>query len=78
MIRARLIRSGIADPLTALPDMHAVLDVVEDILSENRPEKDLVSLHMTLYRPEPGEQVFDVAETDPSFDAFMEAVGDLQ
>lgn len=78
MIRGRLILAGIPDPLHTLPDMHAVLDVVEDILSTGRSDKDLASLHMSLYRPEPGEETFDVAESAPSFDAFFDAVDGFQ
>lgn len=56
--------------------MHAVLDVMEALATENAQEKDLDKVYMSLYRPEAGQK-FDPDESDASFDAFFEATRDL-
>ena len=71
-IRARLALAGIPDPLNTLPDMHALLDVTEDVLTSSMDAAEVSKLHTSLYRPEPGQQ-FDPEESDESFDAFMGA-----
>lgn len=77
MVRARLARHGVADPLR-LSSMHVILDVVEDMLREScsKPE-DWERLQMQLYAPSKGEEVegWSGAEQVAAFDSFMSALG---
>jgi hypothetical protein len=76
LIRARLIRAGIADPLKQLPDMHAILDVAEDIWTENMTTAERDKFYFGLYKPEPkaAPPGFSEEETMSSFAAFEAAV----
>lgn len=76
-LRARLIRAGIADPLTQLPDMHAVLDLTEDLISEGKKPADLESWQFMLYRPDPNAapESFSEDEQMAAFGAFEAAFG---
>lgn len=80
-MRGRLVRSGIADPLLQLPSMHAILDVVEDMLKEGCNKKEeWERLERQLYRPDPlrpGEAPpgFSDEELEASFAEFEAAFG---
>lgn len=80
-MRGRLILSGIPDPLRQLPDMHAILDVVEVILLDSaHTREDRDRLNTTLYRPSLEDDTpppgFEVAEQQASFAAFAALAGD--
>lgn len=71
LVRGRLLAAGITDPLSL--GLHALLDFVEVMVTENSTEDDLGKHYFALYRPAPGQQ-FAEAETDASFDAFLGAL----
>lgn len=77
MVRGRLIMAGIADPLRMLPDMHAILDVAEFILTEHMDQKQLDRYNSDMYRPDLDSDVvpagFDDASQRASFAAMMAA-----
>lgn len=79
-IRARLILSGIADPLTMLPDMHAILDVTEALITENMESAKVDELHFQLYQPELGDnpEDFDEDAQMAAFEAFEAAMGKIE
>jgi hypothetical protein len=68
--------SGIADPLTQLPDMHAVIDIAEALIVEGLDAKGRDSFWFQLYRPEPNTTPvgFDEDEQLASFAAFENAL----
>lgn len=76
-MRGRLALAGLHDPLRQLPSLHAALDVIEQMATENADEKHLDSLYASLYRPDPHDQQegFDAGEMEDSFDAFLSAFG---
>lgn len=76
-MRARLALAGITDPLRQLGSLHAVLDVIEHMATENADEKHLDSLYASLYRPDPRDAGTDsgMAEAESSFDAFLAMAG---
>nr|WP_229434754.1 hypothetical protein [Nocardia farcinica]UEX21238.1 hypothetical protein LMJ57_19755 [Nocardia farcinica] len=79
-MRGRLILAGIPDPLRMLPDMHAVLDVVEVMLTEHADAKALERLKQILYRPDLEDDTpppgFEVEEQQQSFKAFAAFAGE--
>lgn len=73
IIRGRLVRDGIADPLRELPTLWALLDAVEwMILESKKDEKETDAYWRSVYGPERGWS--DDDET-ASADAFMDAFG---
>lgn len=82
-IRGRLILAGIPDPLRQLPDMHAILDVAEVLITQHMTQEQLDRHNNALYRPETtaeGMPVvapsgFNVEEQLSAFDAAMAAFG---
>lgn len=82
-IRARLMLAGVADPLRQLPDLHAVLDIAENVILEGKANEGGDALQRYLfqtYKPEIGEkpQGFDDEDQLAAFDAFGGALGDLR
>lgn len=79
-IRAKLILAGIADPLRQLPDMHAVLDVVEAAALESKTADEVGQFHFQLYRPDPSEipKGFDEDDQLDAFAAFESVAGGLK
>ena len=82
-IRARLMLAGVADPLRQLPDLHAVLDIAENVIMEGKANEGGDALQRYLfqtYKPEMGEkpQGFDKDDQLDSFSAFAEGLGDLR
>lgn len=82
-IRARLMLAGVADPLRQLPDLHAVLDIAENVIMEGKANEGGDALQRYLfqtYKPEMGEkpQGFDEDDQLDSFSAFAEGLGDLR
>lgn len=76
-----MILAGIPDPLRQLPDLTAILDVTEILLTEHMNPEQLDALYRKLYRPEPGTVTtapeaapdpvgFDPEEQQSSFAAF--------
>jgi hypothetical protein len=92
MIRGRLIMAGIPDPLRQLPDMHALLDVVEVIITEHMSPEQLDTYYERTYsyttpdrvrNAEPGPDTavppeFSVAEQRSSFSNFARLAGGLE
>lgn len=72
--------SGIPDPLRQLPDMAALLDVAEVMITENMEKEALEKFHYSMYRPEPGEIPVDFEPDDQldAFAAFEQAAGSFQ
>jgi hypothetical protein len=72
--------AGIADPLRQLPDLHALLDVVEQMLVEGKDEAGLAKLNNNLYAPAIDETPtgFDAADTLDAFGAFSAAADGFQ
>ena len=74
MVRGRLIMAGIADPLRQLPDMHAILDVAEFILTEHMDQNQLDRYNSDMYRPALTDNFvpagFDQASQMAAFTAF--------
>lgn len=82
-IRARLMLAGVADPLRQLPDLHAVLDIAENVILEGKANEGGDALQRYLfqtYKPEMGETPRGFEEEDQlsAFDAFGGALGDLR
>lgn len=86
-IRSHLVDKGIAAPLSALPNLHALLDVTENLVlqaaSDGKPadaQRKRREIIDALYRPEPGTlspagtqvQPFDDADMEDSFDQFRQ------
>ncbi|WP_280332010.1 DUF7240 domain-containing protein [Nocardia wallacei] len=82
-IRGRLILAGIPDPLRQLPDMHAILDVAEVLITQHMTQEQLDRHNNALYRPETtaegmpvvAPRGFEVDEQLSAFDAAMAAFG---
>lgn len=75
MVRAKLSSAGIADPLTQIPTLHQLLDVVEMMAVESHAQEgtDAVQrFYYELYKPEPQEvrRQIETVDTDDDFDAF--------
>lgn len=75
--------AGVADPLRQLPDLHAVLDIAENVIMEGKANEGGDALQRYLfqtYKPEMGEkpQGFDEDDQLDSFGAFAEGLGDLR
>lgn len=86
--------SGIPDPLRQLPDMHAVLDVAEAILTEPMTGDELSSYYRDMYAfsapvssaasaadasaAEVDPPGFTAAEQQASFDAFKAFAGGME
>lgn len=75
--------AGITDPLNDLPDMHAVIDVVEALVIEGKANEggDAVQrFFFDLYKPEAGEKPagFDEDDQMAAFDAFAGGLGELR
>lgn len=80
-----MILSGIPDPLRQLPDMHAILDVAEVLMTESMSKDELEAWWRKAYRqsrpaitpsgtaPEerPDPPGFDVEDQQVSFAAFQ-------
>lgn len=82
-IRARLMLAGIADPLAQLPDLHALLDIAENVILEGKANEGGDALQRYLfqtYKPEIGEKPVGFEEEDQlaAFGAFAEGLGDLR
>lgn len=79
-MRARLILAGIADPLRQLPDLHALLDVIEAMAVESKTQDEIGQFHFALYRPDPSEKPvgFDEGEQLDAFAAFEAVAGGLK
>ncbi|WP_428847273.1 DUF7240 domain-containing protein [Rhodococcus ruber] len=79
-LRAKLILAGIADPLRQLPDLHALLDVVEAVAGESMTRDELGQFHFQLYRPDPSEKPvgFEEDEQLDAFAAFEAVAGGLK
>lgn len=72
--------AGIANPLRDLPDMHAILDVAEYMLTEHMDNKALDRFQFKLYRPSlddptPPKQ-FTAERQEQSFAAMEAMFGD--
>lgn len=80
MIRAKLILAGIADPLRTLPDLHALLDVAESLISEGMDKAELDKFHAGLYMPALGTvpEGFADDDLDDAFAAFEAAATGAQ
>ncbi len=80
MIRAKLALGGIANPLLELPDIHALLDIAEVMLTESMDDRDRDKYLIQMYRPAPGRikevvpQGFSEDEQLDSFEAAMRAL----
>lgn len=82
-IRAKLMMSGMTDPLAQLPDLHAVLDIAEAFIIESKANEggDAVQRFLfDLYKPDTGEEPdgFDGDDQMAAFDAFAGGLGDLR
>nr|WP_280420631.1 hypothetical protein [Nocardia carnea] len=72
--------AGIADPLRQLPDVHAILDVAEVLITENMDSKQLDEYNRQMYHSArvvsrdpaeaPDPEGFDVATEQASFSNF--------
>lgn len=84
MIRAKLALGGIANPLLELPDIHALLDITEVMLTEHMDARDRDGYMISMYRPTPGRlkavapQGFSDDEQQVSFDAAMKALENVE
>jgi hypothetical protein len=78
-VRARLILAGIPDPLRQLPDIHAILDVVEVMLMENQDKAQREKLLDGLYMPDLEDKPsgFEEEDTEDAFAAFAAVAGDF-
>lgn len=73
IIRGRLVRDGIADPLRDLPTLWALLDAVEwMILESKKDDKETDAYWRQVYGPERG---WSDADETASAEAFMTAFG---
>lgn len=77
--------SGIADPLRQLPDMHAVLDVVEVLLTEAMTREELSTYYRDMYADNTPVSAtssapagFTREEQKASFDAFRSFAGGVE
>lgn len=79
-VRAKLILTGIPDPLRQLPDLHAVLDVVEAAILEPMDRAEAGKFRFQLYRPDPSEKPkgFDEDDQLAAFAAFEAVAGNLK
>lgn len=79
-VRAKLILAGIPDPLRQLPDLHALLDLVEAMALESMTAEDRGKFHFQLYRPDPSEKPvgFEEEEQLDAFAAFEAVAGGLK
>lgn len=82
-IRAKLMLAGMADPLRQLPDIHALLDITENVIMEGKANEGGDALERWLfqtYKPEVGQkpQGFEEEDQLAAFDAFGGALGDLR
>lgn len=79
-IRAKLILAGITDPLRELPDLHALLDVVEASATEQMSTEERDKFNFQMYRPDPSEKPvgFDEDEQLDAFAAFEAVAGGLK
>jgi hypothetical protein len=73
-VRARLALGGLSDP-GALPTLHAILDVVEQLIVEAKANEGgdaLQRFYFDLYRPDDREvrKAIETSDTDTDFDAF--------
>ncbi|BCK58387.1 DUF7240 domain-containing protein [Nocardia wallacei] len=83
-IRGRLILAGIPDPLRQLPDMHALLDVTEVLITQHMTQEQLDRYNNSMYRPETtaegtlvaAPRGFEPDEQLSAFDAAMAALGE--
>lgn len=87
-----MILAGIPDPLRQLPDMAAILDVTEILITEHMSPEKLEDFNRKLYRPEPGTTRragtdpeatpdpvgFEVDEQQDSFAAFAKLASGLE
>lgn len=81
-----LIAAGIGDPLLALPDMHALLDFAEHMLTQNMDAKDRNTFNLQLYRPDVTtarrEKIipagFSAEDQMSAFDAFTSALSTVE
>lgn len=73
IIRGRLVRDGIADPMRDLPTLWALLDAVEwMILESKKDEKDTAEYWRSLY---PAQRQFSDEDEAASAEAFFGAFG---
>lgn len=76
--------AGIPDPLRSLPDMHAVLDVVEVLLTENMTADERDSYYRRTYvetrvvATDPVPAGFSVADQQNAFKAFAAFAGGVE
>lgn len=75
-----MIMAGVPDPLRQLPTMHALLNVVEQMLLDGcEKESDRQEMIRRLYRPTSDDEVpagFSVQEQRATMDGFLGAFGD--
>lgn len=74
MVRAKLVATGVTDPLRQLPTLHSLLDVVEMMAVEGKVNEGgdaLERFYYELYKPDPTEvrKMIETADTDTDFDA---------
>lgn len=72
IIRARMVRSGIADPLRQLPSLWALIDVTESLILETKTDQKDRDDYMRQMYPATYNQFTD-EESAASFAAFMGA-----